>query len=434
VIGYAGLTHLGAVSSIVAASKGYQVIGYDPDPVVCQGLNEGNPPFFEPGLAEMLAASQERIRFTHEPAALEQCNLIIFSLDVPTESSGRSDLLPLNDLIDSVLQVAAPDTVLVILSQIPPGFTRELADRINCRPGGHKFPLFHQVETLVIGVAVDRASKPERFIIGCNDPETALPEAYGDLLSVFDCTVLQMRYESAEVAKLAVNLFLASSVTMSNTLAELCEAIGGDWSEVAPALKLDKRIGPHAYLSPGLGLSGGHLERDLTTVASLATKWGTDAGAIHACTENSVHRKDWALKLIRSEILSQNSDSTIGIWGLAYKADTSSTTNSPASALIAALRVNSVRAYDPRAVLDSDGMANAVQTDTPLDACRGAHVLAIMTSWPEFSHVSLASVREAMQGNVIIDPFETLDHNKCEELGFTHFRLGSPRPSPVNAA
>src|SRR5439155_15766795 len=135
-----------------------------------------------------------------------------------------------------------------------------------------RIQLHYQVETLIFGRAVERALFPERFMVGCADPGQPLPQGFDEPLAAFKCPILPMLYESAELAKIAINIFLVASVTATNTLAEVCERIGADWGEIAPALRLDKRIGSSAYLSPGLGLSGGNLERDLATVLGLASE------------------------------------------------------------------------------------------------------------------------------------------------------------------
>src|SRR5262249_50792221 len=150
--------------------------------------------------------------------------------------------------------------------------------------------------------------------------------------------VLPMRYESAELAKISINMCLVASVSTANTLAELCEQIGADWSEIVPALKLDRRIGQHAYLAPGLGIAGGNLGRDLATVCGLADLHGTDAGVVRAWIANSRHRKDWALKVLHREVLSVADSPVIAVLGLAYKQDTHSTKNSAAIALISQLK------------------------------------------------------------------------------------------------
>ena len=189
--------------------------------------------------------------------------------------------------------------------------------------------LYYQVETLVFGRAVERAMQPERYIIGCASPDQPLDARYSLLLGAFSCPILPMRYESAELAKISINMCLVASVTVANTLAELCENIGADWSEIVPALKLDRRIGPYSYLTPGLGIAGGNLERDLATVERLAAEHSTDASIVRAWTHNSRHRRDWAARTIRTALLNSKPEATIAVWGLAYKENTHSIKNSP---------------------------------------------------------------------------------------------------------
>ena len=156
-----------------------------------------------------------------------------------------------------------------------------------------------------------------------------------------------MRFESAELAKISINMCLVSSVSTANTLAELCEKIGADWSEIVPALKLDKRIGHYSYLAPGLGIAGGNLERDLATVCNFADEYGTDAGVVRSWIANSRHRRDWALRTLQAELLSKAKDPVIAVLGLAYKQDTHSIKNSPSLALLEHLKDCQVRVYDP---------------------------------------------------------------------------------------
>ena len=429
-IGFAGLSHLGAVTSIATASKGYDVIAYDPDPGLSDGLSDGRLPVWEPELGDLLAACRRCIQFTSDPAQLGRCELVFFAVDVPTDDANLGDLVGLRRQLQVVAAHAAPGTTLVVLSQVPPGFTRDLAETLAHLNKEKHLHLFCQVETLVLGRAVERALHPERIIVGRPDSGVLLPAAYASLLNSFDCPVLLMGYESAEMAKVSINMFLASSVCVTNTLAELCEAVGADWSDIVPALQSDKRIGPDAYLSPGLGLSGGNLERDLATVGSLASQFGTDAAVIDAWLTNSRHRRDWALKTLHQQVISRCNDPVIAVWGLAYKPETASTKNSPSLALLEALTSFSVRAYDPRAVLDEDRSTNVVQTGTALDSCRGAHALAVMTPWREFASVDLGQVQELMAGRVVVDPLGALDGDRCAALGFSHFKLGSPAKSP----
>ena len=112
-----------------------------------------------------------------------------------------------------------------------------------------------------------------------------------------------MAYESAELAKISINFCLVASIAVANTLAEVCERVGADWSDIAPALKLDKRIGQGAYLSPGLGIAGGNLERDLRTIVQIGEAKKTDVGVVKAWLANSAHRKDWTWQVLQDHAL-----------------------------------------------------------------------------------------------------------------------------------
>jgi UDPglucose 6-dehydrogenase len=421
-IGFAGLSHLGIVSSISAASKGFGVLGYDPDADLCARLNEGEFAIYEPGLEELFLSSHSSIKFTNEVVSLGGCKLVYLSLDVSTDENGRSDLTDLHALAEDVIHSVADGTILVILSQVAPGFTRQLAGQHRSLFKEKDIQLFYQVETLIFGNAVERALFPERYIVGCRDHRTALPSCYASLLDAFECPVLPMRYESAELAKISINLCLASSISITNTLAELCEESGADWYEIAPALRLDKRIGQHAYLNPGLGIGGGNIERDLVAVCQMGKEKGTDIEVVEAFRHNSRYRRDWVLRKIREVITEHQSESVIGIWGLAYKANTTFTKNSPALSLIDSLSEFSLRVYDPAVCIAESSTLKYCQS--PLEVVKGVDVLAIMTPWDEFSSVDLSDLKECMVGDVVIDPYRVFNAYDCEAHGISHLVLG----------
>ena len=424
-IGFAGLSHLGIVSSIATASKGWDVVAYDPDASLCEGLAEGRLPLSEPGLGELLAANRSRLRFSADPADLGDCQVLYFSSDIPTDEDGLSDLSPLRRLIGDGLAHASRGATVVVLSQVQPGFTRGLADGLSAQ-GSRDLQVCYQAETLVFGQAVERALHPQRLILGCADPMVPLPDAYALLLDAFDCPILTMGYESAELAKISINVFLASSVSVSNTMAELCEAIGADWDEIVPALRMGRRIGAHAYLSPGLGLSGGNLERDLATVTALAAQHGTDAAVVEAWGSNSRHRRDWVLRTIHSEVIRNRDDPVIAMLGLAYKPDTDSTKNSPAIALLEHLKPFRVRVYDPVVSASVAPNPRCHGAETELEACEGADVLAVMTPWPQFAKLDPREVAKRMRDRVVLDPYGVLKADACREAGLSYHTLGAP--------
>ncbi len=335
---------------------------------------------------------------------------------MPTDDAGRSDLSSLDELLDHVLAHSRPDTVVVVLSQVPPGFTRarQRAGRL----------LYYQVETLVFGRAVERATLPERFIVGCPDPAAPLPEAFDAFLKAFGCPILPMRFESAELTKISINCCLVASVSVANTLAALCEKIGADWSEIVPALKLDRRIGPHSYLAPGLGLAGGNLERDLATVLRFSEEHGTEAGVIASFVANSAHRKDWALRTLHEAVLAKAPDATIAVLGLAYKENTHSVKNSPSLALIRQLGPWRLKVFDPVVPASAAPHPAAVGAKSALEAVENADALAIMTPWPQFRELSCAAIARAMRGKLVLDPYRVLDGAAARKAGLDYRTLG----------
>lgn len=416
-VGFAGMTHLGILSAGAAAANGFNTVFFDPDEGRIECLRSGDLPVSEPGLKDQLRDHATCITYTSRYDALTVCDLVYIAPDVPTDDEGRSDLGPIRSLIESVSARLGPNAVLVVLCQVPPGFTRGLTFDPN--------RLFYQVETLVFGQAVERATQPERFIIGCADPARPLPSALHAFLSSFGCPLLPMRYESAELAKISINCCLVASVTVANTLAELSERIGADWSEIAPALKLDKRIGPHAYLAPGLGLAGGNLERDLATVLRFSEATGSEAGLIAAFGKNSLHRRHWVLRTLHEQLLADTPDPVIAVLGLAYKENTHSVKNSPSLALIEHLGPWPLRVYDPLVPVSAVVHPRVVGAPSALDAADGADAVVLMTPWPEFRSLDLNALAGRMRGKLLIDPFRVLAPRAAEAAGLDWITLGT---------
>lgn len=410
------MTHLGLNSAVASAERGFETVCFDPDSDLVGSLAAGRPNIVEPRLNELMAKQIARLHYTSDSAKLAQCNVVYVAPDVPTDEKGASDLGPIMNLIGIANQAMADDAIMVVLSQVPPGFTRSLSRK--------KGVLFYQVETLIFGRAIERALEPERFMVGCADPVSPLPSFFRTYLEAFGCPILPMRYESAELAKISINMCLVASVTTANTLAELCECIGADWSEIVPALKLDRRIGQFSYLSPGLGISGGNLERDLATVVRYGDMYGSDVGLVRAYQANSRYRKLWALRKLHELVLADAKDPLITVLGLSYKEDTASVKNSPAVELVQNLWPYRISAYDPVVQANPKWHPNLSQSSSALDACAGADVVVLMTPWKEFRDMKPAEIARRLKGKTVIDPYGLLDPAICNGAGLQHCRLG----------
>jgi UDPglucose 6-dehydrogenase len=424
VVGFAGMTHLGLVSAAAAAGRGCDVVAFDPDANLIAALRRGALPVSEPGLPELIERNAKRLHWASGLEALARCDIVYVAVDVPTDRGGHSELAPVRSMIARATGVLAPHAILVILSQVPPGFTRALAV-----PAPR---LYYQVETLVFGRAVERATEPERFIVGAADPRAPLPTSLVSFLQRFGCPVLVMRYESAELAKISINCCLVASLAAANMLAEVSEAIGADWGEIVPALRLDRRIGPHAYLDAGLGIAGGNLERDLRAVLNIAKREGADTGIVQAWLGNSTRRKEWTWRILRDRVLATKPGANITILGLAYKENTRSTKNSPALALLDHLHGCSVTVHDP--VVPATVVPWAQGASDPLAAATGADALVVTTPWPQYRDLKPADLAHVMAGRVILDPYRTFDMHACTGAGFVYHTLGMAPLGAIDAA
>lgn len=421
VVGFAGMTHLGLVSASAVAARGFETICFDPDRALIHRLARQDWPVLEPGLDELIRGNGARQRFSSERGDLKNCDIVYVAPDVPTDDQGRGDVSELTALTHDVAAGMAPGAVMVVLSQVPPGYTRALRAWPFER-------LYYQVETLVFGQAVERALKPERTIVGCAEPTAPLEPRFRTLLDAFGCPILPMRYESAELAKISINCCLVASVSVANTLAELCERIGADWREIAPALKLDRRIGAYAYLAPGLGIAGGNLERDLATIRRLSEGHGTEAGVIAAWLRNSRYRRDWPLRQLHERVLSRVEEPVIGILGVTYKENTHSIKNSPAVALIKELVTCRLSVFDPAVRAAAEWHPRMTVADDALAPCEGADALVVMTPWSQFRSLKPNDIAARLRGRVVIDPFSMLDRAAAVAAGLEHVVLGAPLP------
>ncbi|NNF79985.1 MAG: UDP-glucose/GDP-mannose dehydrogenase family protein [Rhizobiales bacterium] len=410
------MTHLGLVSATGVCSAGFDVLCVDQSADLIGRLGRGELPVLEPDLDAMLASNGARQRFSSSFADLADRDVVYIAPDVPTDDAGTSDLSGIHSLIGEVTPHLNADALLVILCQVPPGFTRA----VSFDPAR----LFYQVETLIFGRAVERATQPERYIVGCADPSKALPAGFAEVLGAFECPVLPMRYESAELAKISINMCLVSSVSVANTMAELCAEIGADWSEIVPALKLDKRIGAYSYLKPGLGIAGGNLERDLQTVLDYSAKTGTHSDIVRAWLENSAHNRDWAGQVLRKHLLGTVADPLVAVWGLAYKENTHSIKNSPSLATLSQFPETRFHVHDPAVAEEDFDHPSAKRFDEVMDTVSGADALMILTPWPEYRAQNLNQVAAQMRGTMLIDPYRIFEPRDVQAAGLVSHTMG----------
>ena len=410
-IGFVGLSHLGLNYLAASVQKKFKVIGVDSDKKLISDLDILKIPFSEPGLSNILRKNRKKIEFSSDFKRLKKCKIIFISQDVDTSSRGESNLNQIYKLIFKTKKYIQKKSIMVILSQLRPGFMRKIKfDRAR---------LFYQIETLIFGKGVLRALSPERIIIGCYDKNKDLEKSYRNYLLKFKCPIIKMNYESAELTKIAINIFLASNVTTTNVLAETCKKIGANWNEIKPALHLDARIGPKAYLRPGLGISGGNIERDISSLKNLISKDLNLKKFTTTLINNSRYMSTWVLRQLINEKVYKNKKNKISILGLSYKEDTNSIKNSPSIKLISKLKKNRfLKVYDPKVTLKIN-MKNCFQISSINQTLKGTKILIIMTPWKNFEKIRIdKSVK------LVIDPFNVLKMSNKKNLNYKYYTIG----------
>ena len=391
IIGFVGLSHLGLVTLASYAEKGYKVIGYDTNETMVSNLDAAILNIEEPELREVIQRYSANIEFTFKSEELKKCDLIYICKDIPTNESGESNLTTISVLLNEIMQMIKPEQILVILSQVPPGFTREVSKK-------HRLT-FYQVETLIFGEAISRARHPERIIVGKNT-QTFLPANLKEILESFNCPILCMEFESAELTKISINLYLINDLTLTNILSEAATQLGAKWEDIAGALRLDRRIGSYAYLRPGLGLSGGNLERDLRTMLKLFKSNKDLQILFQFFYKYSKKRK----KLLVNEIskILKNENLRIAIIGLAYKTGTNSLKNAISISIYKKFKKNIVSLFDPR-ITDSEAFPQNLMAKDPTDCLKNCQILIVLNDNAQIDN--LGEILGSSEIEYIFDPF-----------------------------
>ncbi|MGB8216472.1 MAG: nucleotide sugar dehydrogenase [Candidatus Methanoperedens sp.] len=406
ITGFVGLTHLGIVSSICWSSRFPPAIAVDPNQGIINKLSSGELPIEEPKLGDLLNKSRNNINFTTDFSLLSGCSTIFVTQDIKTDENNRSDYSSFYDLVEKAIPYLSKGTKIVVMSQVSVGTCSELTNYIKKKRPDLDFELFYMVETLIIGNAVDRFLQPERIILGTASGSSDVFDkyvAFKNRLNGFGAPLVIMKYESAELTKLAINFYLFNSVSYANTIADICEAYGADMNQIIPALRLDKRIGPYAYIRPGLGVTGGNLERDMMSLMVLLKNKTLNSELIEVLVNLNKTRYKWVEKKLQTYLFPNVKKPKICIWGLAYKRDVTSLKNSIALNLIDELSDEAIfSAYDPL-VKSTGSPGNIVIGHDRYAAAQGSHCLIVLTDPDEFKEVDVEKLKKLMEYPLIID-------------------------------
>jgi len=425
--GFIGLTHLGAVASISWASKFDRVIGFDLYEDLVNSFDSGVSAFKEPKMQDMLEEFKEKMEFTKDFRKLSQCNSVFITHDIVTDEKNRSQYKDFYALIDKAIPYLPQNIIIILMSQISVGMTRELIKHIKEKRPKLRFDIIYYVDTLVIGIAFERFLHPERIIIGTEDGTEKVLDDYPFLkrqLNSFDAPVLIMKYESAEMTKICINLYLFTSVMYANIVADLCEKYNADMIEIIPALRLDKRIGKYSYICPSLGVTGGHLERDMRTIERMQKEAKIDSDLIEKIIDFNDKRYRWVEDKLNSHLYPKFKNPKICIFGLAYKKGTASVKNSLAIKIINSLP-DKIKfcAYDPY-VKELNVKKKIKLFDDPYKAVENSDCLIILTDHDEIKNIDIKKLKGKIKKGIILDCFNIYSHDKQEFKDLNYIAVG----------
>lgn len=430
-----GLWHLGTVTAACLAAQGFQVRAFDPDSQIAERLQSGWLPVAEPGLSELIAEGVRsgRLFFCADSAeALRDVQLLWVTFDTPVDEDDAANVGAVRAWLDAIRpQVPAAATV-VISSQVPVGFMADL--QRGWRADNPDLTFAYVPENLRLGQAITAFRESQRIVGMTPGADRKTLESVLDQLSG---DVIWMTWEAAEVAKHAINGFLAVCIGFANELARLCEGAGADPREVERGLRADARVGASAPLTPGGPFAGGTLARDLHYLTDIAAASAMKAPIFSAVLESNRLHAQWIQERVSMLLGGKLQDAAVAILGLTYKVGTDTLRRSAGLQLAAWLQAQgaTVRAFDPavRAVPENPRIQLA---STAAEALKGADVAVVSTPWPEFSGLTADQVVAGMRTPQLVDQLGFLTHLEADAR-VTYVRLGTPvggvagRPSDV---
>ena len=428
-IGVVGTGYVGLVVGACLAENGNTVIGVDIDEAKVAGLRKGEIPIYEPGLEEMIVrnAKEDRLRFTTDlGAAVRASDILFIAVGTPQDEDGSADTRHVLRVAEDIARAMDGPKVVVVKSTVPAGTNARLRQAMGAITT-HPVSVVSNPEFLKEGAALDDFLKPDRVVVGTDDPrvEALMRELYEPFVRTGN-PVLVMDPASAELTKYAANAMLATRISFMNEIANLCERLGADVRQVRLGVGTDSRIGP-SFLFPGVGYGGSCFPKDVKALARMGRDSGAALNVVEAVEETNEAQKTILVPQIEAHLGGLNGK-VVAVWGLAFKPRTDDLREAPARALIEALLAKgaSVRAYDPKAMPAAGRELGdrVMLCARSYDAVQGADALAVVTEWSEFREPDFPRIRALMRRPAIFDGRNIYNPQSVREAGFHYQGIG----------
>ena len=423
--GYLGATHAACMSSL-----GFTVIGVDTDPNKVEMLQNGELPFYEPGLDTLLAQEMKtgRLSFTTDFSAVKDADVHFVCVGTPQSKDGlAADLTYVRSAVEAIAPYLKDGSLVVGKSTVPVGTAQSL--RAQLAKNAPQADLAWNPEFLREGFAVEDTLTPNRLVVGvANDrAEVILKEVYESIIAL-GTPWIRADLPTAELVKVAANSFLATKISFINAMAEVCEAAGGDVTVLAQAIGYDPRIG-NKFLQAGIGFGGGCLPKDIRAFMARAEELGAKQALefLREIDAINIRARQRVIDVVRSELSEDLTQYKIAVLGATFKPDSDDVRDSPALDIAAQLQAAgaTVVVHDPKGIEPArKRFPNLEYAQVITDAVKGADLLLHLTEWKEYRAIDPSAISALVKNKIIIDGRNMLDRELWRKSGWKFHALG----------
>lgn len=432
-----GTGYVGLVTGACLADTGNEVVGADKDAAKIDALRRCESPIFEPGLTELLTANVRagRLTFTTNTAlAIRHGEVIFIAVGTPPLGDGSPDLAAVNAVADAIADHIDSPRIVVIKSTVPVGTGDALAERIN-RRSEHRVCVVNNPEFLKEGTAVDDFLKPDRVVIGAEEPlAAAVVKELHEPFVRNQRPIYIMHRAAAEMTKYTANAYLSTRISFINQIANICDQLGIDVNEVRSGIGSDRRIGFH-FLYPGPGYGGSCFPKDVQALVHVARRAGAEADLLDSVHQVNQRQREVLFQKITSRFGPSLKGLCFAVWGVAFKPNTDDIREAPAVVLIEKLLEAGadVRAHDPQALPNlRSRLGDRVSChESNYEALEGSDALAIVTEWNEFRSPGFDEMHRLLRQPIIFDGRNLYSLEAMRGREFEYYSIGRPAVKPA---
>ena len=434
-VGVIGAGYVGLVAAACFADSGNDVHCVDIDEAKIKRLLGGQIPIFEPGLDRIVEHNVDSNRLvfsTNFQKCVQDSQVIFIAVGTPQDEDGSADLSYVLAVASEIGKHMNEEKIVVNKSTVPVG-TADLVRAEIRKNSAHQAHVVSNPEFLKEGAAIDDFMKPDRVVIGVDSEkaEAAMKDLYAPFLRTGK-PILVMDNRSAELTKYAANALLATRVTFMNEIANLCEALGADVSQVRRGVGSDNRLGP-SFLFPGVGYGGSCFPKDVRALQRTAEDFGNPLQIVKAVDAVNERQKERLFQKVAAHFggVDALKGKRFAIWGLAFKPNTDDMREAPSLTVISQLCESgaSVCAYDPEAMsvakeIFENRSLPVTLAESTYEALTGADALLIVTEWNEFRRPDFSRLKSELTAPLVFDGRNIFEPDKMMELGFTYYPIG----------